>query len=106
MKPKKILIIATLLLIVGVSTQSFADPNWYTCTVEQVGSGADLGGTHFIYLKEANGAWGETWFILADEVSKEQLALSIVAQINNKTVLVFVDPDVPFSTVSNMYLNK
>ena len=106
MKSKKILIVAAFMMIIGSSTLVFAAPAFYTCTVEAVGAGVQFGGTNFISLKDVKGAWGPTWFILGDVVAKEQLAISITAQINNKQVLVMVDPVVAYSAVSNMYLLK
>ena len=104
MKSRKILIFAAILMIVGLSSHAFAAAAFYICDVEAVGTASN--GVSVVQLKEANGAWGPLYFVLPTNVAKEQLALSITAQINKKQVLVNVDIDVLNSAVNTMLLLK
>jgi hypothetical protein len=107
MKSKKILIIAALLMVFGLSTHALAAPAFHICTVEQVGVGSlDGAPVSFISLKEQNDAWGPVWFVLNPAVAKELLAVGMTAQISDKMVQAMVDPAVPFTTVDFMYLLK
>ena len=107
MKSKKILIIAALLMVFGLSTHALAAPDWYICTVEQVGVGfADGAPVSFISLKEQSDAWGPVWFTLNPAVAKELLAVGMTAQISDKMVQAHADPAAPFTTVDFMYLLK
>jgi hypothetical protein len=103
MKSKKILIIAALLMVFGLSTYALADPEFYICTVEQVGAGTVAS---FILLKEKDAAWGPVWFQLNPTIAKEQLAIGITAQVSDKMVNARVDPTDAFSFVDFMYLMK
>ena len=107
MKSKKLLIIAALLMVFGLSTHALAAPAFHICTVEQVGVGfADGAPISFIELKEKDGAWGPVWFVLNPAVAKELLAVGMTAQVSDKQVQAMADPAAPFSTVDFMYLIK
>jgi hypothetical protein len=103
MKSKKILIIAALLMVFGLSTHALAEPTFYVCTVEQVGIGVPAS---FILLKEKDAAWGPVWFRLNPAIAKEQLAIGITAQVSNKMVNARVDPTAAYSFVDYIYLLK
>jgi hypothetical protein len=103
MKSKKILIIAALLMVFGLSTHALAEPKFYICTVEQVGIGT---AASFILLKEKDAAWGPVWFRMNPTIAKELLAIGMTAQVSNQMVNARVDPTVSFSFVDFMYLLK
>ena len=109
MKSKKILIIAALLMVFGLSTHALAAPAFHICTVEQVGVGFLNGApVSFIYLSSQDGAWGPdpVWFVLNPAVAKELLAVGMTAQISDKMVQAMADPAAPFSNLDFMYLLK
>ena len=107
MKSKKILIIAALLMVFGLSTHALAEPLFYDCTVEKVGVGfADGAPISYIYLSSKDWGAEPVWFTLNPAVAKELLAVGMTAQVSDKMVQARVDPAVPFSSLDFMYLLK
>jgi hypothetical protein len=111
MRGKKIQLMAVLALSIMALLVApvHAAPDWFVCSVEEVGPGG--ASTVYIRLTDSSAppAFVGTWFQAKVGREKEFLAMALTAMTNNLTVRVYTDPSgssIPARTVHNMYCLK
>lgn len=101
---KNIIVVFFLFSLLFFSSNSYAEPKWYQCTVKYVGPALD---TVLIALVDtaASPSFPPKWFMLDSSEANKLLAIALTAAANQSTVLVYVDIDVgQYPLIEIMYL--
>jgi hypothetical protein len=88
-----------------VATNVSADSDWYNCLVNYTGV---AGSTIYVNFTDVADpcAFDNQWYTVDPDHAKTLLAVILTALSTKQNVLVYVDPDQPYSNVSIIYLSQ
>jgi len=104
MRAKKVFLTMTVVFSIVAIFAVSAHAAWYTCTVEQAGTGWK---NHvYIRLSDTGGSFTNVCFVAPDGRKKEMLAIALTAMTNGKNVSVNLSSTTGGSVIQAMYLCK